>query len=132
MHKVAGIFMGTLLLISMASVALGQNMQQYKYQAKIIQVTNIKNINQQEQQIIIAEFQGGPYAGRTVLLNHDVNGYPTDLQYSVGNRIFIQEVINATQRRFAISGPVRADGLYRLVLLFAAGVVVVAGWQGIR
>jgi uncharacterized membrane protein len=119
------------LFLSSLSV-LGENNDQKTYQAKIIEVADTKNTSQQEQQIIIAEFQGGPYAGRTVRLVNQVDGYPTDIKYAVGNQIFIQKVLNGSQQQFVIYGPVRANSLYLMVLIFAAGVVITAGWQGIR
>jgi uncharacterized membrane protein len=133
MRKIAGILFGILLMVTLVSVALGQSRQRQKlYQAKIMAVTNFKNSKNQGQQRIVARFQNGPYIGRTVRVINESNGYPTDLKYTVGNLIFIQEVLDTAQRKFVIFGPVRAVGLYRLVLLFVAGVVIIAGGQGIR
>jgi uncharacterized membrane protein len=118
-----------LMLLAIAPPVAGESRKQPIYQAKIIQVIPGP---QEGRQLIAAVFRTGPYRGRTVRLINELNGYPSDIRYRVGHQILIQEAGNGASRQFAIAGPARADSLYALAVLFALGVVLLAGWQGIR
>jgi uncharacterized membrane protein len=118
-----------LILLAIASPVAGESRKQPIYRAKIIQVISGP---QEGRQLITAVFRTGPYRGRTVRLINELNGYPTDIRYCVGYQILIQESGNGASRQFALAGPARADSLYALAVIFALGVVLLAGWQGIR
>jgi uncharacterized membrane protein len=132
MRRSAVLFLILALVFLRTPAALGKNDAQKIYKANILQVEEDKKGNRRFHQIITAQFTEGPYAGRTVRLTHEFNGYPTDLKYSVGNSLFILEYQESEGERFAISGPVRDNGLYTLMLIFLVSVVIIAGFQGIR
>lgn len=120
------------LLFLVASSVFGNSHEQSIYQARVIQVDNTGKSPAEIQQVLILKFMDGPYTGKTTKIIHEFNGHPTDLQYSAGHLVFIQEFNDVSHRRFVITGPVRDDGLYILIAIFLASVVIIAGFQGIR
>jgi uncharacterized membrane protein len=132
MRKSAFLLLILTLAFLKTPAALGRDDSQKLYKADILQVEDGKEENHRFRQIIIAQFTEGPYTGKTVRLTHDFNGYPTDLKYSAGNSVFILECHPSDAERFAIAGPVRANGLYTLMVIFLVSVVIIAGFQGIR
>jgi uncharacterized membrane protein len=121
-----------LLFLLSAPLLSGEDNRQPQYQAEIIKVSFTRQAGRQRCQLITAVFRTGPYRGRTARLINELNGYPTDIRYRVGHQILVQEMVEGASSRFVIAGPVRADTLYLLTMLFVLSVVLLAGWQGIR
>ena len=132
MKRIGRVLLSLILLLFIAFSVLGNNHEPGVYQGKIIQLDNFQKTPQIIQQVLIVKFTNGPYNGKTATITHDFSGYPTELLYSIGNLIFVQEFNNPPQRRFVVTGPVRDHVLYILIAIFALCIIIIAGFQGIR
>ncbi len=134
MKQIITILILLVLAVFISNPTPGEDRPENRYQAQIMTVENITKNNNQTEQIILAKFLKGPYAGKSVRLTNEINGFPTDIRYSKGDLIFVQEYQKKQQfpSRFAITGPVRERGLYLLLAIFAFSVMLFGGFQGIR
>lgn len=79
------------------------------------------------------QFQEGPKNNEKIIIEQNIfdNKDPQNINFGVGDRVFVQEFNYFNESEFIIVGVVREQSLLFLFLFFVAAVFIIGKWQGL-